>query len=150
MLDKDRITGTEGADGNMVETGQSRPRLAAYAYAMTKNPAFAQLATSDPALAGLGANSRLISGPDAMKPMDEAAGVSTNVAAQASLAAIEVLELCKDALPTEALVNNAGFGRRGGGGRGGRGGAPGNQLVPLDPGPLPPLGRPTNFLLHLS
>jgi hypothetical protein len=139
MLDKDRITGTEGADGNMVETGQSRPRLAAYAYAMTKNPAFAQLATSDPALAGLGANSRLISGPDAMKPMDEAAGVSTNVAAQASLAAIEVLELCKDALPTEALVNNAGFGRRGGGGRGGRGGAPGANGA-AGPGAAPAAG----------
>jgi hypothetical protein len=57
----------------------------------------------------------------------EARGVSTNEAAQSSLTLIEVLQLCADALPTEAPAPQPApeFGGRGGRGRGGpRGGSP--------------------------
>jgi hypothetical protein len=54
VLKQDRITGNEGADARYVETDQGGPRLAAYAYAHTKNPAFAEraiagMARRDPA-----------------------------------------------------------------------------------------------------
>jgi hypothetical protein len=55
--------------------------------------------------------------------MDEAAGVSTNMTAQSSLMAIEILELCADQLPTNplpVLPELRGDEGRGGGGRGGQ------------------------------
>ncbi len=45
-------------------------------------------------------------------------GLVTNDANQSSLQVIEVLELCKDALPTDAAAAGAGRGARGGAGRG--------------------------------
>jgi hypothetical protein len=42
---------------------------------------------------------RHIDGPDALNPIEEAPSMSTNSTAQNSLTAIQVLELCKDALP---------------------------------------------------
>jgi hypothetical protein len=40
-----------------------------------------------------------IEGPDVLNPLDEAAGVNTNNAAQSSLLAIQILEMCADRLP---------------------------------------------------
>ncbi|MBI5767034.1 MAG: Tat pathway signal sequence domain protein [Verrucomicrobia bacterium] len=117
VLDRDRTTGTEGADASYVESAQGGPRLAAYAYAQTKNRAFA-----DRAIAALGrargATPRLVSAPDVLNPVHESPGISTNDAAQSGLTMIEILALCADALPAEAPpppTDFPGRGRRGGG-----------------------------------
>ncbi|MEO5961427.1 MAG: hypothetical protein ABIZ49_05305, partial [Opitutaceae bacterium] len=100
VLLRDKETGTEGADGQFVEGSQGGPRLAAYAYAHTKNPAFARIAIA--ALSRYrGANSVVLNGPEVLNPVHEAPGMSTNNAAQNSLSAIEILALCADALPNE-------------------------------------------------
>jgi hypothetical protein len=124
VLDKDRVTGNEGADGRYVEAAQGGPRLAAYAYAHTKNPAFAQRAILALSRARA-AVPRLVSGPEALNPVHEAPGVSTNDAAQTSLTLIEILALCSDALPNELPpAPEGGFGRGRGGPRGGPPAAP--------------------------
>ena len=135
VLLKDKETGNEGADASMMgeqggASSQGTPRLAAYAYFKTKNPAFAQRAIQVLAARGGrgGGPAQHIEGPEVLNPVDEAPGVSTNEAAQSSLTAIEILELCADQLPVEPPPPDAtggGFG----GGRGGRGarGAPGAQ-----------------------
>ena len=129
VLLRDKETGTEGAEGQWVEGSQGGPRLAAYAYAHTKNPAFARIAIG--ALSRYrAANSQMINGPEVLNPVHEAAGVSTNNAAQDSLSMIEILALVGDALPNELPAAPEG-GRGGGrGGRGGRGGQP-----PANPSP---------------
>jgi hypothetical protein len=105
VYDKDKITGNEGADASYVVPGQSGPRLAAYAYAKTKNPAFAQKAIAGLLAQGGGlASPHMVSGPDSLHPVEEDPRISTNEAAQTGLQTIEVLELCKDQLPTEAAV----------------------------------------------
>jgi hypothetical protein len=102
---RDKTTGSEGADGRYVAPGQSGPRLAAYAYAKTDNKAYAEKAISMLMAQGGGvANVHMITGPDSMKPVQEDARMSTNEAAQTGLSTMEVLELCKDALPTAAAV----------------------------------------------
>src|SRR5262245_5377567 len=124
VLEKDRITGNEGADAQYVESAQGGPRLAAWAYAQTKNPAFAQRAIASLARNRGAANLRLVSAPDTLNPVHESAGfpgISTNDAAQSSLTAIEILALCADALPNELpAAPEGGFGGRGGRGRGGQ------------------------------
>ena len=50
------------------------------------------------------ANPKLLTGPDVLNPAEEALEVNTNEAAQTGLTTIEILELCKDQLPTEAPV----------------------------------------------
>jgi hypothetical protein len=105
VWDKDRTTHTEGADAQYVPPGQSGPRLAAYAYAKTGNVAFAKKAIAMLHAQGGGiANPHMVSGPDSLRPVEEDARVSTNEASQTALQCIEVLELCKDQLPTEAAV----------------------------------------------
>ena len=124
VLLKDKETGTEGADGQFVEGSQGGSRLAAYAYAHTKNPAFARIAIA--ALSRYrAANSVVLKGPEVLNPVHEAPGVSTNNAAQDSLSMIEILALCADALPNE-LPPAPEFtpGGRGGRGRGGPPSAP--------------------------
>ena len=104
---KDKTSGTEGADATLIgEQGGARSqgtaRLAAYAYWKTKDPAFAKAATT--AIVRYGAEPVVtthVAGADALNPIDEAPHMSTNSAAQNSLTAIEVLELCSDQLPTE-------------------------------------------------
>jgi len=105
VLTRDRTTGNEGADARYILNEQSGPRLAAYAYAHTKSPAFAKKAIDGILSRGGGyANPKLLSGPDVLNPAEEALEVNTNGAAQTGLTTIEVLELCKDQLPTAAPV----------------------------------------------
>jgi hypothetical protein len=118
ILTKDKTTGTEGGDAQYILNEQSGPRLAAYAYYGTKNPAFAKKAIASMlSRNGSASNPQQLLPPNVLKPIIEAAGVSTNDAAQISLTTIEILELCKDQLPTEAPT----LGRPPGGGRRGRG-----------------------------
>jgi hypothetical protein len=105
VLTLDKSTGNEGADGRYILNEQSGPRLAAYAYAHTKSPAFAQKAIEGVLSRGGGyANPKLLTGPDVLNPAEEALEVNTNEAAQTGLTTIELLELCKDRLPNEAPV----------------------------------------------
>jgi hypothetical protein len=105
VLTRDRTTGNEGADGRYILAEQSGPRLAAYAYAHTKSPAFAQKAIEGLLRRGGGyANPKLLTGPDVLNSAEEALEVNTNEAAQTGLTTIELLELCKDQLPTAAPV----------------------------------------------
>jgi hypothetical protein len=105
VYDKDKVTGNEGADASLVVPGQSAPRLAAYAYAKTKNKAFAEKAIAALLAQGGGiANPHMINGADSLHPVEEDPRLQTNEAAQTGLQAIEILELCKDQLPTEAAV----------------------------------------------
>ena len=127
VLDKDRITGTEGANAEFVESAQGGPRLAAYAYAKTKNPAYAWWAIG--MVRGRGANQRLVTGPESLNPVHEAPGVSTNDAAQSSLTMIEILELCADVMPNEMPSAPEGY-FGGPGGRGARGGQRGGPATP--------------------
>jgi hypothetical protein len=107
VLLKDKTTGTEGADASLIgEQGgaisQGTPRLAAYAYWKTKNAAFAKKAVTGLVRYGAGAvKTQRIEGPLSLNPFEESSRVSTNEAAQWSLTAIEVLEMCADQLPTE-------------------------------------------------
>jgi hypothetical protein len=106
VLKRDQQTGAEGADaGYILQRDQSAPRMAAYAYAHTKNPAFAKVAIETWSRMGTrAAMSKPLTGTETLSPpIDEAAGVSTNSAAQTGLTTIELLELCKDDLPTDAL-----------------------------------------------
>ena len=82
------ITAT-GADGQY-----ARGRLAAYAYMLTKNPAFAKKAVSGLRPASFATTG--FKGPEVLNPIDEVLGVSTNSTAQGCLEAIEVLEMCGD------------------------------------------------------
>jgi len=103
VLTRDRATGTEGADARYVLTGQSGSRLAAYAYAMTKDPAFAKKAIAGMLEQGGGsAHPRPLTGPLAVHAIEEDPSVNTNEAAQTGLTTIEILELCRDQLPTAA------------------------------------------------
>jgi hypothetical protein len=103
VLTHDQLTGTEGEDARYILNEQSGPRLAAYAYSVTRSPAFAEKAVEGMLSRGGGfANPKLLTGPAVLNPAEEDASVSTNEAAQTGLTTIEVLELCKDALPTEA------------------------------------------------
>lgn len=100
VLLKDKVSGTEGANAEYVEKAQGGPRLAAYAYAQTRNPAFAKPAI-DNMIRWRGAVTRPLAGPDVLNPTVEAPGVSTNDSAQSGLTIIESLALLGDALPHE-------------------------------------------------
>jgi YetA-like protein len=105
VLTLDKTTGTEGSDAKYILNEQSGPRLAAYAYAQTKIPAFAQKAVAGMLRAGGGvAYLHQLTGPDVLKPMEESPFLGTNDAAQTGLTTIEILELCKDQLPVDAPV----------------------------------------------
>ncbi len=127
VLVRDRETGTEGADGRYVgEQGpgsQGTPRLAAYAYWKTREPAFARAAVASLFRFGAGpVVTQRVAGPLVLNPVDEAPRVSTNGAAQSGLSAIEILELCADQLPVEVPPPAPpGEGRGARGGRAGRG-----------------------------
>jgi hypothetical protein len=118
-LRRDMETGSEGADASLVgEQGggrsQGTPRLAAYLYQATRNAAFAEVAMRAFSRGGLSpyTERKIDAGPESLNAVTEARGVSTNTAAQASLMAIEILELLKDRLPEEApAVEPPRFGR---------------------------------------
>lgn len=104
---RDKTTGNEGADAAYVFTGQAGPRLAAYAYAKTGDKAFAEKAVSMLLEQRAGfATPHVIGGADALSRVEEDAAISTNEAAQTGLSTIQLLELCKDALPTDAPVRS--------------------------------------------
>jgi hypothetical protein len=109
VVSRDMATGSEGMDGSYAGPG----RLAGYAYMQTRDAAFARVAVAGlfggllPAVQGL-YPSRHITGPDVLNPIEENI-VSTNSAAQSSLNAIEVLEMCADQLPAEAPARDHGF-----------------------------------------
>jgi hypothetical protein len=129
VLMKDKTTGTEGADGEYVEKAQGGPRLAAYAYAQTKNPAFAKVAI-DNMIRWRGAVPRKLSGPEVLNPTSEALGVSTNDAAQSGLTMIESLALLGDALPNELPPPPPMGERRGAAGRNAAAAAPATAAAP--------------------
>ena len=114
IWDKDRTSHNEGADAQYVPPGQSGARLAAWAYAKTGNVAYAKKAIATLLTQGGGvANAHMVSGADSLRPVLEDPRMSTNEASQTALQCIEVLELCKDQLPTEAAVRTMReFGRR--------------------------------------
>jgi hypothetical protein len=93
VVSRDMTSGIEGADASHAGAG----RLAAYAYLRTKNPAFARRALAQ--LRSTRYQPRRVEGAQALTPIDEVPFVSTNTAAQSSLNAIEVLEMCADQLP---------------------------------------------------
>ncbi len=137
VLLRDKETGNEGADGRYLgEQGansQGTPRLAAYAYWKTKNAAFAKPAVASLLRFGGGpVTTTRVAGALVLNPVDEAPRISTNGAAQGGLSAIEILELCRDQLPTEVPPPEAlpGGGRGGRGGRGGPQAGPGGQPLP--------------------
>jgi hypothetical protein len=126
VWDKDRTTHNEGADAQYVPSGQSCPRLAAYAYAKTGNLAFAKKAIATVLTQGAGiASPHIVTGTDTLRPVEEDPRMSTNEASQTSLQIIEVLELCKDQLPTEAVARAVR-------------GRPGPPAVPPTPSAAPP------------
>ncbi len=133
VLIRDKQTGTEGADGSLVgeqggSNSQGTPRLSAYAYYKTRNAAYAPRAIR--AVANIRTYAtRKIEGAESINPVDEVAGASTNDAAQSSLMAIEILELCKDQLPQNPLPPEEG--------RGGRGGAPAGRAQGAPQGQAP-------------
>ena len=103
ILTKDQATGTEGNDARYILNEQSGPRLAAYAYAHTKSAPFAEKAIAGMLQRGGAiARPRVIERPHVLNPVDEDPAMSTNSAAQNGLTTIQILELCKDQLPTEA------------------------------------------------
>ena len=104
VVARDMKTGAEGADGSYAGAG----RLAAYALSKTRNPAFVAHAVSQLRVGGGYRRStgspyatRHVDGSSVLNPIDESPYVSTNNAAQSSLTAIQVLELCKGQLPAE-------------------------------------------------
>ncbi|MGB6545035.1 MAG: hypothetical protein WBE97_05365 [Candidatus Acidiferrales bacterium] len=134
VITKDKTTGTEGADASFVAPGQSGSRLAAYAYAKTGNTAFAQKALTILMSQGAGiANPHVVSGADSLKPVQEDPRMSTNEAGQTGLQVIEVLELCKDQLPTAAAVRTVREFRRPA--APGAPGAPNPAPAPANPAP---------------
>ena len=103
VLTLDKTTGAEGNDARYILNEQSGPRLAAYAYAHTGSEAFAKKAIDSLVnRRGWFAHPKLLTGPDVLAPTEEALEISTNEAAQTGLTAIQILELCKDQLPTDA------------------------------------------------
>ncbi len=88
----DNRTGAEGSDGQYARPG----RLAAWLYRETKNPAFAKKAWSGVRVPSY--TPTHLEGPQVLNPIDEIAGLSTNSTAQGCLEAIEVLEMCGDAM----------------------------------------------------
>ncbi len=105
VLTLDKTSGTEGNDARYVLNEQSGPRLAAYAYSKTKSAPFAEKAVAGLLSRGGGfATTKMLSGPDVLKPTEEALDVNTNEAAQTGLTTIQILELCRDHLPTDAPI----------------------------------------------
>ena len=100
VVTRDRTSGAEGMNGQYTRPG----RLAGYLYQQTKNPAFARRAwagvTGGPNRPRGGRYTLTsLKGPEALSPIEEATGVSTNSVAQGCLEIIEVLAMCGDAMP---------------------------------------------------
>jgi hypothetical protein len=98
VVARDMADGGQGADAQFADPG----RLAAYVYAQTKEPAFAAKAWAG-VTGGVNARQSYITialkGPEAIEPIGEVPGLSTNSTAQFCLQAIEVLAMCGDKMP---------------------------------------------------
>ena len=122
---RDNMTHNEGDQaqyyGNGGGNADNTPRLAGFAYLMTKNPAFAQAAING-GIRNMNFTPNPVNAPEVLNPVTEGRS-DTNGSSQGSLNTIIVLELVKDSglLPTEAPAAGAGRGNRGTGGRGGAG-----------------------------
>jgi hypothetical protein len=145
VVTQDNTTHNEGDQAQYYGGGggnpDSIPRLAAFAYHITKNPAFATEAINTGLLniGGANGNPRVVDGPNALSPVTDSSLADTNGDSQRSLATIEVLELCADQLPMDAAAANRG-GARGGGRRGGGGGPAGAPAGGRGAGPAAPAG----------
>jgi hypothetical protein len=87
VVERDKSTGTEGADGRYARQG----RLAAYLFRQTGNEAFRQRAWSGVRAPRIAAQH--LEGPEVVTPIDDAP-ISTNSVAQGCLEAIEVIAMC--------------------------------------------------------
>jgi len=87
----DMRAGNEGDSAAYAGPG----RLSAYAYAQTKNAAFAKKAWAQ-VQRGSDYTARRLEGPEVLNPIDEIPGLSTNSVAQSCLQIIEILEMCGD------------------------------------------------------
>ena len=87
VVERDRATGAEGADGQYARPG----RLSAYLYRETKNEAFARKAWSGVRVPRI--NAQHLEGPEVVSTIDDAA-ISTNSVSQGCLEAIEVIAMC--------------------------------------------------------
>ena len=105
VWDKDRTTHNEGADAQYVPPARAARASPPTPTRKTGNVAFAKKAIAMLLSQGGGiANPHMVTGADSLRPVEEDAALSTNEASQTALQCIEVLELCKDQLPTEAAV----------------------------------------------
>lgn len=98
VVGQDMTSHAEGGDGRFAEAG----RLAAYAYAQTKQPGFAAKAWAGVMNGAYGAralNPVALDGAEVIAPLEEVTGVSTNSTAQSCLQAMEVLAMCGDRMP---------------------------------------------------
>ena len=108
VLDRDRTTGNEGADGRYVEGRAERPAIGTWPTDMRRPmtpPRSPYLALKDILNPGgrLG-GPHWVKGADAIQASRGGSKrVSTNVAAQTGLQTIEFLEFCGDHLPTQAV-----------------------------------------------
>jgi hypothetical protein len=100
VVAQDMVTGQEGANAGYAGPG----RLAAYAYAQTKNPAFAKEAWVQVQRGASVYATKRLQGPDMLSAIDEVPGLSTNTVAQNCLHTIEVLEMCRDRMPEEQAL----------------------------------------------
>jgi len=120
VITQDNMTHNEGTQAEYYGNGggnpDSIPRLAAFAYYLTKNPAFAQAAISRIRLISGGTRETTV--PYALNTETDA-NFDTNSASQSSLNTIEVLALCADQLPAQASALAPAVARPSGGGRGG-------------------------------
>jgi len=87
VVERDKTTGTEGADAQYSRPG----RLSAYLYRLTKNEAYARRAWAGVRVPRI--NAQHLEGPEVVSPIEDAA-ISTNSVSQGCLEAIEVMAMC--------------------------------------------------------
>ncbi|HTS63387.1 MAG TPA: hypothetical protein VMH28_15280 [Candidatus Acidoferrales bacterium] len=87
VVERDKTTGAEGADGQYSRPG----RLSGYLYRLTKNEAYARRAWAGVRVPRIAAQH--LEGPEVVSPIEDAP-ISTNSVSQGCLEAIEVIAMC--------------------------------------------------------